>query len=1287
LNAKCLDDGEILLLIDGLLPGIRRAEVEAHLDTCADCRKVLGAVAHGRTAPVDSGLPVEGAAPTRIDEFELVRRVGRGGMGEVWLAWDTLLERDVAIKIGWGETTEEARSRFLVEARAVARLRHPNILTVHHVGELGDRPFLVTELLRGRGLDTVGRLPPAQVVAVGLDLSRALSAVHAAGVLHRDVKPANAFLCDDGTAKLLDFGLAKLSGDPEAAASEEALSVGRRPSGGPSAEDATVPVETGGATLVGTPLYMAPETWRLEAATRATDVYLFGGLLFTLLTGDAPHAGATLPALRAAVLEGRMPDLAAAAPDAPAPLVELIQRCLSLDPDERPPAEAVCQALQSLATPAEAPGGGDEDPTGNPYRGLLSFGAEHRRLFFGRDAETAAVLAELSAAPLVLVIGPSGAGKSSLVRAGVVPRVLAGALGDGEWHVATLLPGDRPVEHLARALGPFLGEAEGVVLSSLRSSPSWGAARVEERAGPRRLLLVVDQLEEAWTLAGPEARATFVEALSALARVGREVRVVATLRLDFLGRLEDLGELRALALRAPVVLGPLSSEGLRQAVEEPARLRGVAIDPPLTAALVERARGVAGMLPLLEFALGVLWEGRREGATRIDLADLSALGGLEGALAVHADGALDRLGPTRRAEARRILLSLVTLERTRARREEAELVGTSADARAALGALLEARLVVATAGDDATAYELAHEVLVSGWPALRRWLDEASAVRQGLDRLRRAVAEWERLGRAPETLWSPRQLLELDVLEGHALPGEAAGFVAESRAAIRRARWSRIGLWMAVPLSLTIAAAVVGGVSYARRRAAVAAEMATARQLDAKAEESARAVEDARRRAFAAFERDDLAPAEALWKEALALDEDTDRQRREVLAAVGKALAREPRDASARALAADVTLARLLAAERLHKKTLLGALGAELDAYDDGSRRARLHAPGHVTARTDPPGAAMVLARYREDDAGRLVETEAAPLAPDERRALEPGSYLIMAEAAGRYPTRSPFLVRRGEESTIRVVLPRAADVPEGMIYVPAGRTLYGSGDDEGTRGFFSHQPQHDVEVGAFLIARTEVENADYLAFLMAIPDADRKGRLPSGLTVLPDGRIGWKLRERVLAPGEPYCSGVEPCVDWSRLPVMGTNREDGVRYAQWLAREGRLPGARICTDREWERAARGADDRRFPAGNADPGPTDACTRGTYGGDAQRARPCAAGTHPATRSPFGVDDLTGNEWEWVAGPADVAQPAQGILRGAGWRDFGLFLAISNRGPLGIGNRSTQEGVRVCADAP
>jgi formylglycine-generating enzyme required for sulfatase activity len=255
------------------------------------------------------------------------------------------------------------------------------------------------------------------------------------------------------------------------------------------------------------------------------------------------------------------------------------------------------------------------------------------------------------------------------------------------------------------------------------------------------------------------------------------------------------------------------------------------------------------------------------------------------------------------------------------------------------------------------------------------------------------------------------------------------------------------------------------------------------------------------------------------------------------------------------------------------------------------------------------------------------------------------------------------------------------------MVYVPAGRFVYGSSDDEDTRSLMTHEPAHDVEVAAFLIARTEVTNRDYLAFLGALPPGERSARLPSGLTLSTDGRVLWKLREKTLEPGEAYCDGVQPCVDWVRLPIDGANREDGERFAEWLSRSGRLPRARLCTDREWERAARGADDRRYPSGNGDLAPDDACMRDTFESRGHRVGPCIPGTHPATRSPFGVDDLTGSEWEWISGVPDIAQPKQGAMRGGAFGDFGVYLAIPNRGPSSTGERYGTHGLRICADAP
>jgi formylglycine-generating enzyme required for sulfatase activity len=854
------------------------------------------------------------------------------------------------------------------------------------------------------------------------------------------------------------------------------------------------------------------------------------------------------------------------------------------------------------------------------------------------------------------------------------------------------VPGDQPIERLAQALSPIVATPEDEVLAGLRSSPSWAAERIEESRSAAEgtgVLVFVDQLEEIWTLSTAQRRAAFLDALAALARVGSGVRLVATLRADFLAQLDDLGALRPVLLRAPVMVGALSSQGLRRAIVEPARRRGVEIEPALADRLLERAGGAPSMLPLLEYALARAWDRRPDGATMLTSADLDTLGGLEGALSTHADAVLERMASSVREEARRILLALVTVEGTRARRNAKEVVGTSEHARAALDALVHARLVIATAGEDSSACEIAHEILVSGWPTLRQWLADEAAVRMVQERLRRATAEWERLARAPGVLWGARALREVETVGALVDAGDTErAFVAASRAALRRAQWRRRSLVVGVPLLLSVAGASVWVLSSLTHRAsvarAIAGILAEARARNDKAEGTARKALAARSDAFARFDKDDLGPAEEIWKQALALEATAEQERRAVSEALDRALALDPRNASAHGLYADVTLQRLLAAERLHQGTREGELRAELEIHDDGSRVATLHAPGHVTVQTEPAGAALRLARYGEDGAGRLVENDAAPLAAGESRELQPGSYLVVAHMPGRYPTRYPFVLRPGEESSLRIVLPRAEDVAEGMIYVPAGRTLYGVGDDEETRGFLTHQPMHDIEVPAFLIARTEVTNAEYIAFLNAQPnDEARKAHLPIGLVLMSDGQFGWRFLKRALAPGQPYCNGVDPCVDWSLLPVGGTQKEDGQALAEWLARSRALPGARLCTDREWERAARGADDRRFPAGNRAPPASDACSLETYR-DSTLAAPCAVGTHPASRSPFGVDDLEGNMCEWASNSPDIATPGISILRSGSffWPQF--IDALPNRG-ICPSTRGPDYGIRLCAD--
>lgn len=168
-------------------------------------------------SPPAAGPPSAFQPPRSFDGYVLSRKIGQGNMGQVFLATDTLLDRPVALKfISVADADEEARQRFLVEARAIARLQHPNVVAIYRVGEVSGHPYLASEFVRGEPLDRLERpVPWARALAIGVGIARGLAAAHRRGVVHRDIKPANILLSEEGEPKLLDFGIAKLL-DPTA---------------------------------------------------------------------------------------------------------------------------------------------------------------------------------------------------------------------------------------------------------------------------------------------------------------------------------------------------------------------------------------------------------------------------------------------------------------------------------------------------------------------------------------------------------------------------------------------------------------------------------------------------------------------------------------------------------------------------------------------------------------------------------------------------------------------------------------------------------------------------------------------------------------------------------------------------------------------------------------------------------------------------------------------------------------------------------------------------------------
>jgi len=255
---------------------------------------------------------------TRLGPYEIVAPAGSGGMGDVYRARDVRLDRDVAVKTLKGPFTE----RFEREARAISALNHPNICTLHDVGQHDGSGYLVMEFIEGTPI--AGPMPVEQAIACGIQICDALYAAHKKGVIHRDLKPSNILLTKQGV-KLLDFGLAKLASSAAASAMGNTSAV----------EQATVAALTGAHTVVGTPHYMAPEQIEGREVDARTDIFAFGCVMYELLTGHRAFDGQTSSSVMAAVLATNPEPIEKLVPLTPPVLDRIVTRCLAKDPEDR----------------------------------------------------------------------------------------------------------------------------------------------------------------------------------------------------------------------------------------------------------------------------------------------------------------------------------------------------------------------------------------------------------------------------------------------------------------------------------------------------------------------------------------------------------------------------------------------------------------------------------------------------------------------------------------------------------------------------------------------------------------------------------------------------------------------------------------------------------------------------------------------------------------------------------------------------------------------------------------
>jgi formylglycine-generating enzyme required for sulfatase activity len=1120
-------------------------------------------------------------------------------------------------------------------------------------------------------------------------------------------------LTDDGRAKLLDFGLAAvMDGQPP----EEPLAPPRERSdnrsfGHLAAIDSTQSrqarwsigetinypdrSELGSVLgspdyLIGTPLYMAPELWRGEPATRRSDLYSLGILLYELLAGAAPHRGIPMAVLGEVIQQRDVPRVRDVSPDVDPALAVIVDRLVERDAGARfTSADALVVALEECAAPTPRL----NVPDGNPYRGLAAFEAAHGSLFFGRRSEIRELVHRVRSEAFVVVGGDSGTGKSSLCRAGVLPWLVEN---DG-WSRVDVVPGRHPVRSLSAALASWSYIDEARLCELLRDTPDAVARAIRQQASKTdkpagRLLLFVDQLEELLTLSESEEARVVAAALAALAVRVPSVRVLATGRSDFLSRLAMLPGLGDEMARGLYFLRPLTGERIREAIVRPAAAKGVSFESDaLVDSLVEQTENAPGGLPLLQFTLAEVWDTRDVEARTIRANSLAALGGVEGALTRHADRLLAGLDADERDAARRILLRLVTAEGTRARRTEDELLtdgpGRRAE-RAALEVLVRGRVVVANDAQHG-AYEIAHEALLTSWSTLQDWLQRGAADHAVRLRVEQAAAEWERMGRARDLLWGRRQLAGTKVLDRETMSPREVAFLTRSRAATVKRRM----IGVAAAAIVAIGAVAIGLTVRARARGqfegVIAQQVRAAAAAFGEAKQLGRQRDAARIRAFGLFDAHHWRDGDSAWSEVEELGAREASQYRLASGHFDSALSLDPSRASLRAQFADLMFERLLRAELDRRGDLAEELAGRLAAYDDGRHQVALSAGARLELDVVPPGTQV----WSERPGSPRQLLGLAPLPP---RALPAGSFTLSFEAPGRIATRLPMLLSRGETYRQRVVLPIAGSAAPGMIYVPPGRFLFGSADTTDLRkGFLNAAPIHEVYTEGYYIARNEVTFAQWIEFLEDLSSEERRRRSPSSvspqssLTLTEVGPKRWRLS---LTPTtQTYTAETDQRLhyehrtkradqDWTRFPVSAVSYEDAVAFAAWLDRTRRVPGARLCDEYEWERAARGADARIFASGNT-LAVDDANIDVTYGRETLAFGPDEVGSHPGSQSPIGADDMVGNVWEWTRSVEETGTP---ITRGGSWYQSELSSRSMNREPSEPTQRHVLVGVRVCA---
>ncbi|MEO0493362.1 MAG: extracellular solute-binding protein [Actinomycetota bacterium] len=667
---------------------------ELGLEPSAGLQRLESDIITGQ-ASADSPANAVGVGPQpglAVRGYELRELLRSGELGDGYRAYQPAVGREVLVTVLPAALADDPDyiRRFEASAQATATIDSPHLVPLYDFWREPGAAYLVTRLLPAGDLAARlerGALPAEDAERTIAQIGQALAAAHRVGVTHCDLTTRSVLIDDDGNAYLQ--GLGRLA---SAADTDDRL-----------------------ADLVG-------------LATVAAQA-------LTGLSGDLEQIRGALPSGVRTVVDDAIASPASSGPDI-GDFTRALRQALALGVDD--PAE--------IRTEVE-----------NPYKGLRAFTAVDRDDFRGRERLVERLINRISmprqAGRLIAIVGPSGSGKSSVARAGLLPALRAGAAPDSEhWFGVEMTPAPHPFEALEGALRSIAIDPPTSMIETLLGPD--GIQRTLDRILPddgSQVVVLVDQFEELFTQVDPVTSNDFVEALvEAVSGEQSRLRVVITLRADFYDRPLRHRGLGELLREGTEVITPMTPDELERAITGPLEETSIHFEPGLVAELVHDVIDRNGALPLLQYTLTELFEGRSDNRIRID--DYRAIGGVSGALVARADGLLARLGDDATEAARQVFLRLVTLgegaEDTRRRVLRAELEQLPVDRRTVESVLdtFGRHRLLSFDRDPVTrspTVEISHEALLPEWNVLHSWVDAARHDVRNQRRLADSMAEWD----------------------------------------------------------------------------------------------------------------------------------------------------------------------------------------------------------------------------------------------------------------------------------------------------------------------------------------------------------------------------------------------------------------------------------------------------------------------------------------------------------------------------------------------------------------